>query len=116
MSDSNSYVVSSNSNLPWYSERSSMKSVEIGQKIEPISTKYWFYMLSNMEKGNFANLDTSSVTNMGYMFNSAGSKATTWSVKISSKTGDLTNTTSKWHDSSESTYAEPPTGKYFTLA
>ena len=80
MSDSNSYVMSSDSSQPWYNEQTSIKSVEIGQKIEPISTAYWFYWLSNMEKGNFTNLDTSSVTNMKSMFESAGNKATTWSI------------------------------------
>ena len=67
MSDSNSYVMGKYSQ-PWYSEKSSIKSVEIGQKIEPISTKSWFYSLTNMEKGDFTNLDTSNVTDMSSMF------------------------------------------------
>ena len=80
MSNSNSYVMSSSSYQPWYSEKSSVKGVEIGQKIEPISTKYWFYSLSNMEKGNFTNLDTSSVTDMNLMFSFAGSSVTTFEL------------------------------------
>ena len=119
MSDSNSYVMKSVSSQPWKNEKSSIKSVEIGQKIKPISTAYWLCYLSNMEKGDFTNLDTSSVADMSYMFyyasesvtafnldlsgwdvskvtdmshmfQDAGSKATTWSI------GDL----SKWNVSS----------------
>ena len=52
---------------------------------------------------------------MNGMFTSAGSFATSWLVKIPSKTGSLTNTTSKWYGSSSSVYAEPNSGKYFTL-
>ena len=90
MSDSNSYVMKNPWQQPWESEHDSIKSVEIGQRIKPISTAYWFGLLSNMTTGNFANLDTSSVTNMYGMFNSAGENATTWSI------GDL----SKWDVSS----------------
>ena len=48
-------------------------------------------------------------------FNGAGSNATSWTVKIPSTTGSLTNTTSKWYGSSESVYANPLSGKSFTL-
>ena len=83
MSDNNSYVMSSSSSQPWYSEHTSIKSVEIGQKIEPISTANWFYYLFNMEKGDFTNLDTSNVTNMFAMFYDAGQSATTFNLNLS---------------------------------
>ena len=57
-----------------------------------------------------------NVINMKSMFYNAGSNATTQSVKIPDTTGSLTNTTSKWYGSSESVYAEPCSGKYFTLS
>ena len=60
--------------------------------------------------------DTSKATDMSHMFEYAGHNATTWTVKIPSKTGSLTNTTSKWYGSSSSVYAEPLSGKSFTLA
>ena len=66
---------------------------------------------------DLSNWDTSNVTNMGHMFYYfTGSNATTWTVKIPSTTGSLTNTTSKWYGSSSSVYAEPPSGKSFTLS
>ncbi len=79
MSDSNSYVMNFSSQ-PWKNERSSIKSVEIGQKTGPISTAWWFYYLTNMEEGDFTNLDTSSVTNMQSMFESAGESSTTFEL------------------------------------
>ena len=65
---------------------------------------------------NLSNWDTSSVTNMDYMFQVAGYNATKWTVKIPKKTGSLNNSVSKWYGSSDSIYAEPPSGKSFTLA
>ena len=85
MSDSNSYVMNNQYYQLWENERSSIKNVEIGQKIEPISTQYWFYGLINMEKGDFSNLDTSSVTDMDRMFYNAGQSATAWNI------GDISN-------------------------
>ena len=65
---------------------------------------------------DLSNWNTSKVTNMENMFTNAGSSATTWSVKIPSTTGSLTNTTSKWYGKTESVYAEPTSGKSFTLS
>ena len=65
---------------------------------------------------DLSNWDTSQVTNMVAMFNSAGYSATTWSVTIPKTTGSLANTTLKWYGSSDSIYAEPLSGKSFTLA
>ena len=86
MSDSNSYVFEHDplygSTSLWISEKEQIKSVEIGQKIEPISTAYWFRSLRNIEKGDFTNLDTSSVTNMNCMFMGVGSsRATTFNLE-----------------------------------
>ena len=81
MSESNSYVITISSDQPWYSKRNFIKNIEIGQKIEPMSTANWFSSLSNMEKGDFTNLDASSVTNMREMFGFAGDNATTFELK-----------------------------------
>ena len=205
MDESNSYVFDTHYDRPWNDDTLSVKSVEIGSKMSPTATAYWFAKFLNLEKGDFTNLDTSKVTSMrsmfsasgrdattfkmqglsnwntssvtsmysmfitagssattwsigdisnwdtssvtdmssmfssaGYsattwtvgdlsnwntssvtdmssMFSSAGQNATTWSVKIPKVTGSLSNTTSKWYGSSESVYAEPATGKQFTL-
>ncbi len=77
MDESNSYVFtldenSGTVNTPWVSEAGSIKYVEIGSKMKPTSTAYWFYYTSKMEGGNFSNLDTSGVTNMDSMFGMAG--------------------------------------------
>ena len=80
MSNSNSYVFELSGpegdiphpNYPWLNEKSSVKKVEIGQRIKPVSTAYWNAYLENMESGDFTNLDTSSVTDMEGMFMYAG--------------------------------------------
>ena len=77
MSSSNSYVLVRDREQPWYSKRNSIKNIEIGKKIQPISTAYWFATLEYMEKGDFSNLDTSKVTNMSDMFNKTGFNTTT---------------------------------------
>ena len=62
--------------------------------------------------------DTSKVTDMQYkyMFYYAGSSATTWSVTIPQKTGDIDNTTSAFYGQNSSIYASPPNNRFFTLA
>ena len=50
------------------------------------------------------------------MFYAAGSNATTWSVTIPPKTGDINNTTSAFYGQDSSVYAIPASGKSFTLA
>ena len=88
MDSDNSYVFdctfSTISCTPWYNERKNVKSVEIGKTIKPTSTAYWFYAFVNMEKGDFANLDTSQVTNMKSMFNTAGYDVTAFNLDLSS--------------------------------
>ena len=81
--------------MPWYNERESVKSVEIGKTIQPTSTAYWFYQFTNMEKGDYTNLDTSNVTSMRVMFDSAGKNATTFNLDLlnlkTSKVTDMGN-------------------------
>ena len=61
--------------------------------------------------------DTSKVTNMSNMFSYAGESATTWSVTINKTNGDsISNTTSRLYGETTSVYAEPRSGKTFTLA
>ncbi|MDO4369441.1 MAG: BspA family leucine-rich repeat surface protein, partial [bacterium] len=84
----NSEVVTS----PWYNERENVKSVEIGKALQPISTSYWFYNFVNMERGDLSSWDTSKVTDMGYMFFSAGENTTTFNLDLSN--WDVSNVTS----------------------
>ena len=89
MSNSNSYVFTGRciadegctSDALWFQERTNILNVEIGSNIKPISTASWFLDLSNMKKGDFTNLDTSSVTDMSFMFYYAGQNATTFELK-----------------------------------
>lgn len=69
------YVFSSDTNVLWYNQRSSINSVEIGKTIAPTDTKYWFSGLTKMMTGDFTNLDTSNVTKMNSMFSSAGNNS-----------------------------------------
>ena len=80
MSESNSYVMTSDTQL-WKNEQNSIKSIEIGRKTTPISTANWFFNLDNMGKGDFTNLDTSKVTDMSDMFYDTGTRATTFELK-----------------------------------
>ena len=48
LSNSNQYVFNNGTSQPWNNQKTNVKSVEIGQKIEPTDTKYWFYNLTNM--------------------------------------------------------------------
>lgn len=89
MSNSNSYVFTGRciadkgctSDALWFQARTHILNVEIGNNIKPISTANWFLELSNMKKGDFTNLDTSSVTDMSFMFYDAGRNATTFELK-----------------------------------
>ncbi len=71
--DIEKYIFTSASQRPWNPQKSSVKSVKIGQYIKPTSTAYWFYQLYNMRTGDFTNLDTQNVTSMLCMFDQAGS-------------------------------------------
>ena len=94
--DVEKYIFESYTECPWYDERQSILKVEIGQKIYPVSTAYWFYGTFNMTTGDFTKLDTSNVINMRGMFNRSGYSATTWNI------GNLSSwDTSKVTDMSE---------------
>ena len=88
MSNSNSYVFTGQcipdkgctSDALWFKEQTHILNVEIGSNIKPISTANWFLELSNMKKGDFTNLDTSSVTDMSSMFDGTGNNATTFEL------------------------------------
>ena len=89
MSNSNSYVFTAQcitdkgctSDALWFQEQTNILNVEIGSNIKPISTANWFLELSNMKKGDFTNLDTSSVNDMSFMFYNAGRNAKTFELK-----------------------------------
>ncbi len=83
-SDSNSYVLDSYSEQPWYSKANYITGIILGQEISPVSTSYWFYGLSSLVGGDFANLNTSSVENMSYMFAGICSSAMSFDLDLSS--------------------------------
>mgnify|MGYP004647419087 CR=1 FL=1 len=84
MSDSNSYVFSNESSVPWSDNKNSIIKVAIGDEMQPISTAYWFYELSNMQSGSFINLDVSNAIDMNSMFYNAGFSATSFNLNLSS--------------------------------
>ncbi|WP_156885139.1 BspA family leucine-rich repeat surface protein, partial [Oribacterium sp. NK2B42] len=60
-----------NTNAPWYSKRSRINSVVVGEDKDPVIplyTSYWFSDLSKAKKINLSGLDTSNVKDMGGMF------------------------------------------------
>ena len=83
---------SSYSRIPWYSNRTQIKSVAVNGTVAPTSTAYWFYGLENCDSWNLTGLKTDNVTNMSYMFTDAGSNATTFNLDLSSwNTAKVTN-------------------------
>ena len=60
-----------------WSVETSIKRIEIGSYISPISTTYWFYNLRNCEKIDLTNMDTSRVTEMKSMFRYVGYNTST---------------------------------------
>lgn len=70
----------SSSSIPWNKQRSNIRKVEVGQKIQPTSTSYWLYLLPNLEYGDFTLLDTSKVTSMDYMFSYCATNTTSLSL------------------------------------
>ena len=82
LSNQNAYIFNSTSSQPWYSNRESITRVEIGQKIQPTNTQYWFSQLTKMSYGDFTNLDTSNVTNMISMFDGTGTNSSVTSFEI----------------------------------
>ncbi len=62
-------VFTGTSEIPWYANRSTIKFIDIKDKISPTSTASWFYKLSNVEIiTGLENIDTSNVTDMSNMF------------------------------------------------
>ena len=59
--------------VPWYENRTSVKTVSFKDVVKPVSTAFWFYECKNLTSVVFANLDTSAVTSMRHMFNSCSS-------------------------------------------
>ena len=61
----------STSDVPWYSNRTSVTSVIFVDKIAPISTAYWFHGMNNASLTSITGLnklDTNNVTDMDHMF------------------------------------------------
>ena len=58
------------SNPKWYSQRTSIKSVRVGenQVIRPVNCSSWFYECSNCIRINLTGIDMSNVTSMNSMF------------------------------------------------
>ena len=67
---------SSETQVPWYDQNdyqtNVVKQVIFEEKIQPLSTAYWFCYMRDCEKFDLNNLDTSNVTDMSYMFAWAG--------------------------------------------
>ena len=63
----------SGSKVPWYENRTSVKTVSFKDVVKPVSTAFWFYECKNLTSVVFANLDTSAVTSMRQMFDNCSS-------------------------------------------
>lgn len=68
--------------VPWYSYRKNIISVNVANKIQPINTSYWFYEFINCVNLDLTNLDTKDVTNMKYMFGYCGNATAVTDFKI----------------------------------
>lgn len=53
---------------PWYSSRDEIRIVTFIDPVKPVETKFWFDNCSNLTSVDVTNLDTSEVTDMGWMF------------------------------------------------
>lgn len=62
------YEFLNDSERPWGGVTSTIQSVEIGSKIFPKSTAFWFQNLTNCTSMNLEKMDTSDVVDMQYMF------------------------------------------------
>ena len=68
------------STAPWNSIKTNVRKVIVHDEIKPVSTAYWFKNFLTCSSFDLAKLDTSSVTNMSYMFYNAGSNASSFSI------------------------------------
>ena len=71
-------VSTSSSGVPWYADRSRIRTVTFKDPIQPIYMDGWFYGITNLDGRCFAganNLDTSKTVSMTYMFYSCSNMA-----------------------------------------
>ena len=66
--------------VPWYQYRTSIKTVNVVDTIKPISTAHWFNGFENCGSFEVSKLDTSETTDMSYMFSNAGYNVSTFSI------------------------------------
>lgn len=66
--DVDKYIFANGSSRPWNSQKASVLRVEIGSKIAPTDTKYWFADFTKCTSMDLSLLDTSNTTNMHRMF------------------------------------------------
>ena len=66
--DIEKYIFVSSSARPWYAQRASILTAEIGDNISPTNTAYWFDDLPNVTQINVDKLDTKYVEDMRDMF------------------------------------------------
>ena len=81
----NDYVYdfsSPNSSIPWINEQTSIRRIEIGQKISPTNTSKWFINLKYVNYIDITNIDFSNVTDTSRMFEYTGSKIDVTSFTI----------------------------------
>lgn len=74
--DGTNYVFTTSTARPWIYDTNYIKRVEIGSKIRPTSTAYWFYGFMYCKELDLKKLDTSRVTDMTYMFGYVGNNVT----------------------------------------
>ena len=65
---------------PWNEYATEITQIVVEEEIEPVSTAYWFYGVSNLEKGDFNNLNTTKVTDMTSMFEFAGNNVDSFEI------------------------------------
>jgi len=75
--------------VPWEGYREKIKTVEVVDKISPISTSYWFWQCEYISYFDLEKLNTKNVTDMTMMFYYAGEYADT--VTINVKNWDVSN-------------------------
>ena len=58
--------------VPWYEHAGDIETVTVVDEFAPVNTAYWFYEFYSTANIDVSNLNTSSVTDMSYMFYYAG--------------------------------------------
>lgn len=74
--DAEKYIFDRFAARPWNAERNTITSVEIGSRISPTNTGYWFTDMKYCVRFDLSRLDTSQVTNMNNMFSNCESATT----------------------------------------